>query len=564
MGKKSLFIAFAFFVFIWGGVAFAQSAPVGEYVEGEVLVVLEGTGINASDVSSFKAGLDSSAKALASSVGAKSVGTYSAIAAQSGKSIAHLRAEGKTTAELMEELKAQPGVVGVAPNYIFRISSWSNDPMSGDLWGMADIKAPEAWGLCSGDKGVFVAVIDTGIDYNHQDIKENIGRDLDGELGIDTVSNDRDPMDDNDHGTHVAGTIGAVGNNGIGVTGINWGVSLLAVKVLNREGSGTGDQIVAGLDYVVGQKRRGLNIRVANMSLGGWGLPINNPDSDPYASAFKAVTNAGILLVVAAGNEGQNIDNPTGYRDREDKWIDLRGLAVYPACFKFTNMITVGAISADHTQAYFSNHSPNYVHIAAPGVSILSTVSNDSYQRFGGTSMATPHVAGVAALIAAYRPNLSAGEIKGRILANVTDNSVLAGSVATRGNLNLYDALRGAKSDVKVTSITVPSSQKVLDIDAGTSVALSPTVSPSNATNKVLVWSSSNNFAATVSGSGVVKGRYSGTATIYASSNDGSNVSDSVTVNVTGGSLFGDGGGCSIGLAPATLLLALPLLFLRR
>ncbi len=564
MGKKSLFIALALSVFIWGGVAFAQSASFGEYVEGEVLVVLDGTGANVSDVSTFKAGLDSSANALASSVGAQSLGTYSAIAAQSGKSIAHLRAEGKTTAELMEELKSQPGVVGVAPNYIFRISSWPNDPMSGDLWGMSDIKAPEAWDLYSGDKGVFVAVIDTGIDYNHQDIKANIGRDMDGELGIDTVANDRDPMDDNDHGTHVAGTIGAVGNNGIGVTGINWSVSLLAVKVLNEKGSGTGAQVMAGLDYVVGQKRRGLNIRVANMSLGGWGLPINNPDSDPYASAFKAVTNAGILLVVAAGNEGQDIDNPTGYMNKDNKWIDLRGLAVYPACFQFTNMITVGAISADHTQAYFSNHSPNYVHMAAPGVSILSTVSNDSYQRFGGTSMATPHVAGAAALIAAYIPNLSAGDIKARILANVTDNSRLAGSVATRGNLNLYDALRAAKNDVKVTSITVPSSQRVLDIEAGTSVALTPTVSPSNATNKVVVWSSSNNFVATVSGSGVVKGRYSGTATIYARSNDGSNVSDSVTVNVTGGSLFGDGSGCSIGLTPATLLLALPLLFLRR
>ena len=563
MGKKSLFIALA--LFLWSNVAFAQSPLVGEYIEGEVLVVLEGTGTNASDVLTFKAGLDSSANTLASSVGAQSVGTYSAIAAQSGNNIAHFRAESKTTAELMEELKSQPGVLGVAPNYIFRISSWPNDPRSNDLWGMVDIKAPEAWNIASGDRGVFVAVLDTGIDYNHVDLKDNIGRDRNGDLGFNAIANNRDPMDDNDHGTHVAGTIGAVGNNGTGVVGVNWRVSLLGVKVLDENGSGSGSQIMAGLNYVVDQKRKGLNIRVANMSLGGWGYPINSPASDPYGNAFKAVSDAGILMVVAAGNEGQDIDNPTGYRNKDNKWIDLRGLAVYPACFQFSNMITVGAISSDHTQAYFSNHSPNYVHLAAPGVSILSTVSNDSYQKFGGTSMATPHVAGAAALIAAYRPALTAEEIKARLLANVTDNGRLAGKVVTRGNLNLYDALVETKKKVNVTSVSIPSTQRTIELNGGSSVALSAVVSPTNATNKMVVWSSSNPSVATVSGNGVVKGRFSGTAVITAKTNDGGTPSDSVTVNVTGGSLFGDGGGgCTIGLAPATLLLALPLLFLRR
>jgi Synergist-CTERM protein sorting domain-containing protein len=450
--------------------------------------------------------------------------------------------------------------------YIFKISDKNpSDPyyVSGDMWGMARIGAPAAWDLSTGSDGVCVAVIDSGVDLDHSDLVGNLVKDLDGRWGYDSVDDDYVPDDGNGHGTHVAGTIGAVGSNDIGVVGVNWNVGLLAVRVLNDKGSGTGDQIVAGLNYVVAQKHRGLNIRVANMSLGGWGYPICNPESDPYALTFKAISDAGIVLVVAAGNEAQDIDSPTGYWDEDefgnDVWVDLTGQRPYPACFQFDNMITVGAIDESGWMPSFSNHSPNYVHIAAPGVSIISTVSNDSYVSYRGTSMASPHVAGAAALLAAYDGGLSAGDIKARILANAKSNYFLTGNVSTAGELNLYDALRGIRAGIPVTSIAISPSQKELYLDAGESVTLGLTVSPSNATNKVISWSSSDPKVATVSGNGVVTGVSSGTAIIYAKSSDGSSVQDSATVSVSGGSLFGGGGGCAVGFAPAAAMLILPL-----
>ncbi len=568
MGKKSLFIALA--LFLWSNVAFAQSPLAGEYVEGEVLVVFEGTGANASDVSAFKAGLDSSANALASSVGAQSVGTYSAIAAQSGKNIAHFRAEGKTTAELMEELKSQPGVVGVAPNYIFRASFVSAD-LSADLWGMKDIKAQEAWDISSGDKKVFVAVVDTGIDYNHADLTGNIGRDTSGRRGFNAVANNWDPMDDNGHGTHVAGTIGAVGNTATGMVGVNWNVSLLGVKVLDDDGSGTGDQIIGGLNYVIGQIEKKLNIKVVNMSLGGWGSPVGV--NDPYAIPFKSLSDLGVVVVLAAGNEYQHIDNPGGIGSNPKKPMEsYRGKLPYPACFPFGNILTVASITSAGSLSDFSNHSPNYVHLAAPGSGILSTKVGGGYVLDWGTSMAAPHVAGVAALIAAKNQTYDAKKIKAQILANVSQEAYLKDKVATGGKLNAYMALSRdfSVSVTPVTAISIsgaPSSSVTLE--PGATLQLGATIVPSTATNRKINWSSSNTDVATVSPSGLVRatsggffGTVGGTTTISARSDYDDAILKSITVSVP--SSDSGGGGCTIGLAPATLLLALPLMFLRR
>ncbi|EFC90562.1 peptidase S8 and S53 subtilisin kexin sedolisin [Dethiosulfovibrio peptidovorans DSM 11002] len=568
MFKKTLFSLFLAISLSIGFSSLACASLSGRnYVEGEALVVLNGpVGLSTSDSSAFRAKLFSQAEALGASVGAESIRVFSSIALESGRNVVYVKTEGKTTEELIAELQGLPQVIGACPNYIFKISDKNpSDPyyVSGDMWGMARIGAPAAWDLSTGSDGVCVAVIDSGVDLDHSDLVGNLVKDLDGRWGYDSVDDDYVPDDGNGHGTHVAGTIGAVGSNDIGVVGVNWNVGLLAVRVLNDKGSGTGDQIVAGLNYVVAQKHRGLNIRVANMSLGGWGYPICNPESDPYALTFKAISDAGIVLVVAAGNEAQDIDSPTGYWDEDefgnDVWVDLTGQRPYPACFQFDNMITVGAIDESGWMPSFSNHSPNYVHIAAPGVSIISTVSNDSYVSYRGTSMASPHVAGAAALLAAYDGGLSAGDIKARILANAKSNYFLTGNVSTAGELNLYDALRGIRAGIPVTSIAISPSQKELYLDAGESVTLGLTVSPSNATNKVISWSSSDPKVATVSGNGVVTGVSSGTAIIYAKSSDGSSVQDSATVSVSGGSLFGGGGGCAVGFAPAAAMLILPL-----
>ncbi|MCF4115089.1 MULTISPECIES: S8 family serine peptidase [Dethiosulfovibrio] len=568
MFKKTLFYLFLAISLSIGISSLACASLSGRnYVEGEALVVLKGTvGTSASHSSAFKTKLFSQAESLKSAVGAESAKVFSSIAAEAGKNVIHVKAAGKTTEELLAKLRELPEVLDASPNYIVRASAIPSDPYytSGDLWGMDHIKAPEAWDICSGDKSVVVAVIDTGVDYNHVDLAENIGKDLDGRWGYDAIDGDYFPMDGNGHGSHVAGTIGAVGSNDIGVVGVNWAVTLLPVRVLNEGGEGTGDQILAGLDYVVAQKNRGLNIKVANMSLGGWGFPIYNPDSNAYALSYKAVSDAGIVLVVAAGNEYQDIDSPNGFENRDGDWIDLRGQRPYPACFQFDNMITVAAIASDDVKADFSNYSPNFVHLAAPGVKIWSTVPGNSYDVYGGTSMATPHVAGAAALLAAHAPGLSAGEIKSRILANVTANSKVSGKVSTGGNLNLLDVLRGAKAVVPVASVVIPSAQKSLSLKEGGSVTLSVTVGPSNATNSMVAWSSNDPNVATVSGKGVVTAVKAGTATIYAKSNDGSSVSDSATVSVTS-SFFdeGIGGGCAVGFAPAAAMLVLPLMLFK-
>ncbi len=243
-------------------------------------------------------------------------------------------------------------------------------------------------------------------------------------------------MDDNDdsHGTHVAGTIGAVGNNSLGVTGVNWQVSLLAVKVLDSNGRGSFDSVAQGLNYITEQRRRGLNIRVANLSLAGWVSPYN---ATTLETACRAAADQGIILVFAAGNESQYIDNP-----RSDDYY--KGKRPYPAAFSHANMITVTSLRSNGTRPASANYSSTYVHLAAPGVDILSTFRNGGYGYLSGTSMATPHVAGAAALLAAGYPSEAAWQIRSRILGNVTETSHLDGQVATDGYLNLQAAMASA------------------------------------------------------------------------------------------------------------------------
>lgn len=590
---KKVFTALTVALFILcTGAAFAevpiieeQSIPVtslrGEFVEGEALVVLEGpAGVSVADTGAFEAALSSSANSVAASVGAKAMQTYAAIAASSGKNIVHMQADGKSTAELLAALEGAPGVLGAAPNYIFRASVWPNDPLSADLWGMENIKAPQAWEIESGDKSVFVAVLDTGINMNHEDLESNLGVDKDGHLGKNTVTDGSNPEDDNGHGTHVAGTIGAMGNNGVGVVGVNWQVSLLPVKVLNAAGSGTGNQIIAGLDYVLQQKSKGLNIRVANLSLGGWGAPVPNFSSDPYVLAYKQLSDANVLIVVAAGNEYQNIDAPGGPNSNPaDPAMDYRGLLPYPACFSFENMLTVASVQSDDKRSDFSNYSPVYVDIAAPGSAIWSTTRNDvdTYGTMSGTSMATPHVAGAAALLAARYPAEEAYQLRARIVNHARKNPNLTGKVKTGGNLDILEALSADTylPPTPVTSVT-PASPSVSIPSVGGSSTATVSFEPGNATNSALTWSSSNPAVAIVVASSPVSGSHiaatshsvtikalsKGTTIITARTTDGTKKTASITVTVAAEEAKGAVEGCSVGVAPAipaALLLILPL-----
>lgn len=320
----------------------------------------------------------------------------------------------------------------------------------------ADIKALEAWSVTTGSKKIVVAVIDTGIDYSHPDLKVNMwvneaekngiaGIDDDGNsytddvYGWDFVSGTReelyygqlgdpDPMDDYGHGTHVSGTIGAVGGNAIGVAGINWNVSLMALKFLDRNGSGSSADEYRALRYAI---RNGVD--VINASYGGGG------PSKLVEMALKEAGEKGILFVAAAGNNSENND----------------AVLQYPAGYRLDNIVAVAATDNRDQLAQFSNYGFQTVHIAAPGVAITSTypvaLARDEapdllpYRVFSGTSMATPHVVGAAALALAADPKLlkHPAELKARLLGSADWLPQLAGKVANGGRLNLANAVSG-------------------------------------------------------------------------------------------------------------------------
>lgn len=284
---------------------------------------------------------------------------------------------GSTVQETIAKLSKDPNVVYAEPNYIYRATGLSakahvNDPMFDQLWGMTKIQAPQAWDTTAGDGSVLVAVIDTGVDYDHPDLKGQVLK------GPDTGNRDADPMDDQGHGTHVAGTIAATGDNGTGVVGVAYKTKVLAVKVLGSDGSGDTASIAEGV-----LKAQQLGARVINMSLGG---PEN---SRVLRDAIDQVTAKGTLCVVAAGNE--NTASPT-----------------YPAAYG--SVLSVGATDRNDKRSPFSNYG-TYVDIAAPGSEILSSTEK-SYQKHDGTSMASPHAAGVAALLLAQNPSLTPAQLK--------------------------------------------------------------------------------------------------------------------------------------------------------
>lgn len=312
-----------------------------------------------------------------------------------------------------------------------RLSAASPDYYYNLQQNLGVIQSEDAWALTKGSQSVKVAVVDTGIFYTHPDLAANMlmntgeiaGNSVDDDgngvvddvYGANFVSNNGNPLDDNGHGSHCAGIIGAVSDNGIGVAGISQSVSLLAVKGLNSSGRGSLSAIAAGVDYA---RRRGVDIM--NLSLG------SSSDASVLKDALKQASDAGIVLVFAAGNETTNNDVTPSY----------------PAAYNFTNSITVAATDNDDVLASFSNYGASTTHLAAPGVDIPSTFIDNAYVYMSGTSMAAPHVAGVAALVKAYSASKSGSEIKQCILNNVDSVSGLSGKVSTGGRLNAVRALR--------------------------------------------------------------------------------------------------------------------------
>ncbi|MFO0802023.1 MAG: S8 family serine peptidase [Gemmataceae bacterium] len=320
-----------------------------------------------------------------------------------------------------------PGVAAAEPDYVIQVNRTPNDPSYSSLYGMAQISAPAAWDNSTGSGNFVVAVIDSGVDYNHPDLAANMwhnpnetpndGIDNDGNGIVDDYyganfvgANTGNPMDDNGHGTHVAGTIGAVGNNGTGVAGVNWNVKIMALKFLSASGSGSTSDAIEALNYAVAH-----GAKVSNNSWGGGGY------STALFNAIQAAQNAGHIFVAAAGNSNVNIDTTPSY----------------PASYNLGNVVAVASTTSTDARSSFSNYGPNTVDIAAPGSSILSTTPNNTYSVYSGTSMATPHVTGAIALYWDANPTASAADVIAKLKSSADVVTGLSGYVEGGRRLNV-------------------------------------------------------------------------------------------------------------------------------
>ena len=366
----------------------------------------------------------------------------------------------------LQKIKKDPNVKYVEPDFeVSILQTLPNDPGFGDLWGLhntgqiggipdADMDAPEAWDIETGSSDVVIAVIDTGVDYNHEDLSANMwinpgeipGNGIDDDNngyvddvhGWDFCNSDSDPMDDHDHGTHCSGTIAAVGNNGVGIAGVNWTAKIMAIKFLSAGGSGSTSDAILSVQYATTMKLDyGIPVIATSNSWGGGDF------SQALEDAIAEADAAGILFVAGAGNEGMNNDI----------------YPFYPANHNVPNVIAVAATDDADYLAWFSNYGAISVDLAAPGVGILSTVIGNGYSFSDGTSMAAPHVSGLVGLVKAQFPGITHLEIKDRILGSVNPIPDLQGITVSGGRLNAWNALDADSiAPAEVTDLAVTGS----------------------------------------------------------------------------------------------------------
>ncbi len=347
-----------------------------------------------------------------------------------------------TVQAALEIYQDDPDVEYVEPNYYRHTSATPNDTYFTRLWGLhntgqyvhgtsgapdADIDAPEAWEITTGSSDIVIAVVDTGVDYSHPDLSDNMwfntGETPDNEIdddgngyiddvrGWDFFGNDKYPMDLHGHGTHVAGIAAAEGNNAIGITGVCWTARIMPLRFLDADGYGTVADEISAIDYAIAN-----GAHIINASFGSY--------SQFERDAISNANTAGILFIAAAGNDSLNNDTSP----------------FYPASYNLPNIISVAATDQDDNLTWFSNYGPTTVDVGAPGVNIYSTSPAMNYQYMHGTSVATPHVAGLAALIWGHNSSLTHNDIKGIILNGVDIKPTLSGKTVTGGRINALNA----------------------------------------------------------------------------------------------------------------------------
>ena len=357
-----------------------------------------------------------------------------------------------------------PEVEYAEPNYEINLEEEASgplvpilprDPQFNDQWALAnsgqrggkegaDISATLAWATTTGSENLVVAVLDTGVDYSHEDLSKNmwtrpdsLAPYQDSDLGViddltgfNAIDNASDPMDDNGHGTHCAGIIGAEGENDLGIAGVNWKVKIMPLKFMNAGGSGTTKDAIEAINYVINRKKAGVNVRIVSAS---WG---STQKSRALEAVIRKAYENDILFVAAAGNSSTNNDRRPHF----------------PSNYNVPNVISVAALDRNDQLASFSNFGANTVSIAAPGVDILSTWLGNAYEEKSGTSMATPVVSGVAALIVSENPRISVDDLKKRILDSTDPIVALKGKTVTGGRINAAKAIE-VKTIPQITQI---------------------------------------------------------------------------------------------------------------
>ena len=388
---------------------------------------------------------------------------------------------GVSVEEAVMRASADPRVEYAEPDYfVYREDTLPNDPYFRDMWGLssfgcswctanqpnASISATRAWDITTGGDDLVVAVLDTGVDLKHPDLAANIwinqlevagnGVDDDRNGYIDDVNgwNFYDgsgevfkAANEDDHGTHVAGTIGAEGNNGLGVTGVAWRVKLMSLKFLGgTKGRGSTSDAVEAINYAIDMKKRGVNIRVINASWGGEGY------SQSLRNAIAAAGEAGILFVAAAGNDGEDTDGGEHYPSGHSS--------------ELSNVVSVAAMNSANGLATFSNYGHTTVSVAAPGQAIMSTLPGRDYGSYSGTSMAAPFVSGVAALLFSHEPELTADQARRRIVSTSEPTASLVSKVAMSGRADAYRALMNIVAPAqspKIVKVAISKKDVVID-----------------------------------------------------------------------------------------------------